>query len=189
MNRLKSWLKVAALTLAYLCAGVIQIEMVHAQNTDTYFYTPGGGGVNGSLGMCLNQQNKAVPCSGAGVTPSPVSITPYPVNPTTAVAAAPVTASATGTTGAVTATLPATAGKTTYLCSVQIGEAGTGSATATATGTISGTLNYVVSAPANFTVSYNPCVPASAVNQSIAIATAANASATAVAVTATGYQY
>lgn len=35
-------------------------------NTDTYFYTPGGGGVNGALGMCLNGQNKAVPCNAPG---------------------------------------------------------------------------------------------------------------------------
>lgn len=163
--------------------------MAQSPNTDTYFYTPGGGGVNGALGMCLNTTNKAVPCSAANVQPSPVSTTPYPVNPATSVAATPVTASATGTTGAVTATLPATGGKTTYLCSVQVGEAGTGTATATATSTVSGTLNYVVTAPGNFTVTYNPCVPANAAAQSIAIATAANASATAVAVTATGFQY
>lgn len=106
----------------------------------------------------------------------------YPISST------PITASATGTTGAVSATLPATAGKTTYLCSVQIGEAGTGTATATATNTITGTLNYVVAAPGNFTVTYTPCVPASAANTTIPVATVANASATAVAVTATGYQ-
>jgi hypothetical protein len=102
--------------------------------------------------------------------------------------ATPLTASTTGTTGAVTATLAAAAGKTTYVCSVQIGEAGTGTATATATNTISGTLNYVVSAPGNFTVTYTPCIPASAVNTAIPVATVANASATAVAVTVTGYQ-
>jgi hypothetical protein len=102
--------------------------------------------------------------------------------------ATPITASATGTTGAVTATLAAAAAKTTYLCTLQIGEAGTGTATATATNTITGTLNYVVSAPGNFTVTYQPCVPANAVNTTIPTATAANASATAVAVTATGYQ-
>jgi hypothetical protein len=85
----------------------------HAQspNTDTYFYTPGGGGVNGSLGMCLNASQKAVPCSNAGVLGSPVSgASPqFPANST------PVTASANGTTAATTATLPAAAGKTTYL--------------------------------------------------------------------------
>lgn len=112
----------------------------------------------------------------------------YPIS-AAGVAAVPVTASATGTTGAVTATLPATAGKTTYLCSVQIGEAGSGTATATATSTVSGTLNYVVSAPGNFTVTYTPCVPASAANTTIPIATVANATATAVAVTAFGYQF
>lgn len=182
-NLLARLLVSVALSLSALPA------LAQSPNTDTYFYTPGGGGVNGAVGMCLNTSNKAVPCSATNVQPSPVSLPSYPVNPATAVAATPVTASATGTTGAVSATLPATAGKTTYLCSVQIGEAGTGTATATATSTVSGTLNYVVAAPGNFTVTYNPCVPASAANQSIAIATAANASATAVAVTATGFQY
>jgi len=160
-----------------------------AQNSDTYFGTPGGGGVNGALGMCLNASNKAVPCSSVNVAPNPVSLTPYPINPTTAVLATPVTASGTGTTGAVSATLPATAGKTTYLCSVQIGEAGTGSATATAFNTVSGNLNYVVAAPGNFTITYNPCVPANAVATSIPVTAVANAQATAVAVTATGFQY
>jgi hypothetical protein len=117
-------------------------------------------------------------CMGIGATGSI-----FPPIPQTS-----VTASATGTTGAVTATLGSVAGKTTYLCTVQIGEAGTGTATATAGNTITGTINYVVTAPGNFTVTYTPCVPANAAATSIPVATAANASATAVAVTATGYQ-
>lgn len=99
-----------------------------------------------------------------------------------------ITASATGTTGAVTATLAAAAGKVTYLCSVQIGEAGTGTATATTSNITGGTLNYVVTAPGNFTVTYLPCIPANAPNVSIPVATAANASATAVAIALSGYQ-
>jgi hypothetical protein len=49
--------------------------LAQSPNTDTYFYTPGGGGVNGALGMCLNASNKAVPCSAANVVPGPSSIT------------------------------------------------------------------------------------------------------------------
>ena len=68
-----------------LCAGLILagIASAYAQNTDTYFYTPNGGGVNGSLGMCLNAQNKAVPCNNSGAQPSPVTDAPYPYTPLT----------------------------------------------------------------------------------------------------------
>lgn len=34
-----------------------------ANAADTYFPTPGGGGVNGAVGMCLNASNQAVPCT------------------------------------------------------------------------------------------------------------------------------
>lgn len=148
-----------------------------SNNTNTW-QTPGNQTVGGFVDMCINAAGLAVPCNGAGSG----GTAGYPAGAT------PITASSTGTTGAVTATLAGVAGKTTYVCSVQIGEAGSGTATATATGTISGTLNYVVTAPGNFTVTYTPCVPASAANTAIVVATAANATATAVAVTATGYQ-
>jgi hypothetical protein len=137
----------------------------------TYFQTPAGNVIaGGQVDMCLNSAGQAT------------ANTAYPCGAT------PVTASATGTTGAVTATLPAVAGKTTYLCTVLIGEAGSGTATATATNTVTGTLNFVVVAPGNFSVPFNPCVPANAANVTIPVATAANATATAVAVTATGFQ-
>jgi hypothetical protein len=71
---------------------------------------------------------------------------------------------------------------TTYLCSVQMGEAGSGTATATASNVPGGPVNYIVTATGNFTVTYRPCLPA-APNTVIPVATAANASATAVAVT------
>lgn len=44
-----------------------------AQNTDTYFYTPGGGGVNGAVGMCLTAAKKAVPCTDPASLPTAVS--------------------------------------------------------------------------------------------------------------------
>lgn len=71
----------AAAQIVGLCVGLVLagIASAYAQNTDTYFYTPNGGGANGSVGMCLNSQNKAVPCSAAGVQPSPASGA-YPYN-------------------------------------------------------------------------------------------------------------
>jgi hypothetical protein len=54
-----------------------------AQNTDTYFATPGGGGVNGSLGLCLNASAKAVPCNDPTAAPSPVvgNVGGYDISP------------------------------------------------------------------------------------------------------------
>jgi len=182
-----------------LCCAVLALgwsAAAHAQaNTDTYFYTPGGGGVNGAVGMCLNASNKAVPCSAAGVQPSPTSIGPYPSNLTTGVAATPVTASATGTTAATTATLPGAASKTTYLCGFSIDANATAAVAgnATVTGTISGTLNFtqgVAATPAVGSVNrtFNPCVPASAVNTGIAVNSIAPGTGGVVSVTAWGFQ-
>lgn len=68
----------AAMRLA-VCVALVALAALFslpasAQNTDTYFYTPNGGGVNGAVGMCLNTSNKAVPCSAANVAPSPITI-------------------------------------------------------------------------------------------------------------------
>jgi hypothetical protein len=54
----------------------LAIDPALAQNTDTYFQTPGGSGVAGSgIGMCLTTTNpltaKAVPCSDPRALPSP----------------------------------------------------------------------------------------------------------------------
>jgi hypothetical protein len=59
---------IAALAVA-LSAAWFSCAPAEAQNTDTYFGTPGGGGVNGAVGMCLNASNQAVPCSAAGALP------------------------------------------------------------------------------------------------------------------------
>jgi hypothetical protein len=71
----------ALIVAGCLLAGLMTSAL--AQNTDTYFYTPGGSGVNGAVGMCLNSSNKAVPCSAANVAPSPVVDAPYPYTPLT----------------------------------------------------------------------------------------------------------
>jgi hypothetical protein len=114
----------------------------------------------------------------------------------------PVTASATGTTGAITATLPAAAGKTTYICGFQF--TGTNATAAnpatnvTITGTISGTLNFgfptlaagaaVANTPPVGEV-FAPCIQASASNTAIVVnGPALGAGATLVSVSAWGYQ-
>lgn len=178
-------------------------------NTDTYFVTPGGSGVNGALGMCLNSSNKAVPCSASGVLPSPVSgaatastpagapnavataNNPYPAGATA------ITASATGTTAATTATLAGAANATTYLCGFSIRANATAAATgnATVTGTVSGTLNFTQwAAPlaSGIGITEPPigpsCIPASAQNTAINVISAAPGSGGTVSVSAWGYR-
>jgi hypothetical protein len=169
---------------------------VFAQNTDTYFYTPGGGGVNGAVGMCLNTSNKAVPCSALNVQPSPVSLPPYPVNPITAVAAVPIAGNATGTTGAVVGTLAGAASKTTYICGFNVSTiGGTASSGPVTLAGIVGS-SQVYQTPLNaaagqilVTQTFNPCIPASLANTAITVTTTAAAGATAVNVNSWGYQY
>lgn len=193
MNTLRALALLAALLLP-------QTASAQSPNTDTYFYTPGGGGVNGSLGMCLNASNKAVPCSAAGVLPSPVIAPPYPANMTTGVVATPITASSGNVAAAAaTATLAGAASKTTYISGFEFTFAGATAAsvvTCTLTGTISGTMSYTVAVPAGaavggtpLVVPFNPAVPANAVNTAVVASCpslgAGNTNAT---MTAHGYQ-
>jgi hypothetical protein len=65
--------------LLVVCSGLLGcvVSAWSQTNTDTYFFTPGGGGVNGAMAMCLNGTNpataRAVPCSDPSALPSPVS--------------------------------------------------------------------------------------------------------------------
>ncbi len=123
----------------------------------------------------------------------PVAATPVTQYPATSV---PYTASATGTTAATTATLTGASSVTTYLCGFSIRANATAAATgnATVTGTITGTLNFTQwTAPlaSGLGVSemiFTPCVPASAVNTSIAVVSAAPGTGGVVSVTAWGYK-
>lgn len=197
------------LRAALLAASVMvfAISPAAAQNSDTYFGTPGGGGVNGAVGMCLDASNKARPCSDPLALPSPTSgnaaastpagaasAVPVAVNPYPAGATA-ITASATGTTAATTATLAAAAGKFTYLCGFSIDATATAATTgnATVTGTITGTLNFtqgVAVSPAVGSVfrTFTPCVPSSAANTAIAINAIAAGTGGVTSVTAWGYR-
>lgn len=180
---------------AILLAGSASPAAAQSPNTDTYFYTPGGGGVNGALGMCLNASSKAVPCSSVNVLPSPVSLGPFPSNTTTGVVAAPITGNATGAAGAVVGTLAAAAAKTTYICGFNVSSVGGTAASSpiTVAGVIGSSQVYqtpINAAGGQILVSqtFNPCIPASAVNTAITITTTAAAGATAVDVNSWGFQ-
>lgn len=148
----------------------------------TFFPTPNTA-VNapGQVVQCLNGAGQAV-----------ASVGPYPCGAT------PITASATGTAGSVTATLAAVATKTTYICGFQItssGATGAASVTATVTNTITCTLNYVYPQVAVATnnqnplpIAFNPCVPANALNTTIAVNLTTGAGTTLTAVSAQGFQ-
>jgi hypothetical protein len=106
-----------------------------------------------------------------------------------------VTASATGTTGATTATLPALQGQTLYLLGFSINSTATAAAAgnATVTGTISGTLNFEMGTGVSPAVVVTQetfgtwGIPASAVNQAIAVVSAAPGAGGVISVTAWGY--
>lgn len=108
----------------------------------------------------------------------------------------PETISATGTTGATTATLATAAATTTYICGFSIRANATAAATgnATVTGTITGTMNFTQwTAPNASGVGvteeiFSPCIPASAVNTTIAVVSAAPGTGGVVSVSAWGYQ-
>lgn len=174
---IRSFLRVTALALAIVLPAK---AFAQSPNSDTYFYTPGGGGVNGALGMCLNTANKAVPCSAPNVVPTPVALAPVPSNPATGNSATSITAASGNVAAATaTATLPGAAAKTTYICGLAITSAGATAASVvspTITGTITGTLTltYPVIAGATLAnqpliIPFNPCVPANNVNTAIAV--------------------
>lgn len=177
-----------------VCVAFVLVAMpATAQN---FWTTPGGSGVNGAVGMCLNASNQAVPCGAAGVVPSPVTVGPYPSNVTTNVAANPITGNAAGSTAAVVGSLAGAAGKTTYICGFNVQAIG-GTATVgpiTVAGLVGSSQVYqtdVNSATVGKTVAqqtFNPCVPASAANTPITVTTTANGTATAVNVNSWGYQ-
>ena len=119
-----------------------------------------------------------------------VAATPYPSGAT------PYTATATGTTGATTATLTGAASVTTYLCGFSIRANATAAATgnATVTGVITATMNFTQWTAPNASglgvteEIFQPCIPASATNTSIAVVSAAPGTGGVVSVTAWGYK-
>lgn len=113
----------------------------------------------------------------------------------------PITATTTGTTAAIAATLPAVAGKTTFICGFYYtGTNATAANTATSvtiTGTIGGTMSFgfptlaaAATTPNTIPIDeeFQPCIAASAINTAIAVnGPALGAGATQATVTAWGY--
>jgi hypothetical protein len=126
-------------------------------------------------------------CVGVGPTyPLPVAPAPLPAFATAE------TASASGTTGAVTATLAAVAGKTTWLCSLDVSAIGGTAAVGpvTVSGLIGGSFTYqLASSAAGVTLSrtFSPCIAASAADTAISAATTADGSASAVSINLSGF--
>lgn len=115
-------------------------------------------------------------------------------------ACTPITATATGTTGAVVATLPAVAGKTTYLCGfVYVGTNATAAqnGSVTVTGVITGTMSFgyptlafgaTVPNTSPVDEAFLPCLASSATNTAIVVnGPALGAGAPLATVTAWGY--
>ena len=153
----------------------------------------------GTVNMCPTQAGTFVACGMPGAMPLQVTIqqsgalnvspNPYPNN------SVPVTNSATGTTATVVATLPANPSRTTYICGFSMTATATAATAGAATvaGTLGGTLNFVEGvglspAVATLSQSFNPCVPASAVNTTIVVTSFAAGTGGNAAVSAWGYQ-
>jgi hypothetical protein len=121
------------------------------------------------------------------ISPSSGGANGFPSNAT------PATGVGTGSTGAVTGTMAAVAGKTNYICNLQV--SGVGGTAALGPITLTGlkggnTLTYQLASSTGgslLIVQFSPCFPASAVNTSISAATTADGTATGVDVNLTGY--
>jgi hypothetical protein len=86
--------------------------------------------------------------------------------------------------------MPAVANKTNYVCGVHVSSTGSGtSAVTVATLTGGVTFTYQLTAPGNFAMLYNPCIPASAQNATLTVTAGANGTATAVDVNVWGFTH
>lgn len=149
----------------------------------------------GAVEMCLNTVGISVPCS--YLTPRPVEIVKQPLSTPLLFPSGslPAIGVGTGTTGAVSATIPAAPGRLSYLCGLDISAIG-GTATigpitiATLSGGVTVTLQ-VASSAGGTTISrtFQPCLPAAAINSAITVATTADGTATAVDVNLYGFQF
>ena len=120
--------------------------------------------------------------------PLPVSLSSqYPSGST------PITGNSTGTTGAVVGSLAGTAGKTTYICGLNVSATGGTAAIGpiTVANTISGSMVFELNssvAGTNISENFSPCIPANAANTAITTTTTADGTASAVAVNSWGFQ-
>jgi hypothetical protein len=165
-----------------LCAWLISTPALgQVANKDTTWPTPGNNVAQGGVQMCINPSGQAVPCT------SPTGQTQV----TGAFSGADTTTQA--------ATLAGTAGKTTFICGFSVSGLGSTAGgqvsvtVATLTGPTTLTYSYVFAAgaavantPIQFT--YNPCLPASAVNTAITVTVPGQAGNTATQINTWGYQ-
>jgi hypothetical protein len=109
----------------------------------------------------------------------------------------PVTSSNLGNTGATVTSIPAAAGKTSYLCGADIAAtatAATQASTMTISGTIGGTMTFVQGVGASPNVvrtqlNFRPCIPANAANAGIFVTSIPAGTGGSTSVNAWGYQY
>jgi len=170
--------------IAIIAVACLRASLAFGQaNNSSNWQTPGNQIVPGVVEMCVTGGNAAVPCSAA----TPLPVTQGTIAAGTAGAgyppgATPVSNAATGTTAGATATLPAAAGKFTYICGFSVSP---GSATTAITinvvMTAAGTFTFSVGAPvtavgttgANIIHPITPCIPGSAVNTTVTVAAGA----------------
>ncbi len=178
----------------FLLALIICPQLAMAQNNPRnpcYYLTPG------SLNCQPVTPTTPLPVTttggGAASTPSSVLFnSQYPANSVT-ITPTPLAQASNGSTGIVTSTLAAGAGATTYICGFNVSAVGGTAAVGpvTVTGVLGGTQSYEMNSaatPVLLSQSFNPCLPASAVNTAITTATVADGTATAVHVNSWGYR-
>lgn len=133
--------------------------------------------------------------AGAASTASSQSVvqsSQYPANSITT-SPTPLANAANGTTASVVSTLAAGVGATNYICGFNVSAVG-GTATlgpVVLSGVLGGNQSYEMNSaatPVLLSQSFNPCIPASAVNTAISVTTVANGTATAVHVNTWGYR-
>lgn len=182
--------RIVALALGFAAISAANAFAQTNQNTAFPTQTPGVN-AQGTVAMCLDWKGTAVPCS--GISPLPVRIyggnevRPFPTG------AVPITGNATGTTGAVVGTLPAQAGKITYICGFNVSAIGGTAAVGpiTIANLVGGSAIYqMASLASGNTVAqqFSPCIPANAYATTITITTTADGTATAVSVNSWGFQ-
>lgn len=178
---MKSHRLLIAISLASLAVMAVPAKAQLATGNEFATQTPGKN-VVGTVDMCLNASNVAVPCTGAAAGYSTL--------------ATPVANAASGTTGPVSISIPAVAAKTSYVCGFEVSAVGGTTQFAVTVAGLKGpsgavTFTYQMSASAGGAVlmkTFTPCIPANAANSPIPVATGAAAGATAVNVNVSGYQ-
>lgn len=175
--------------LALLATGaLIAIAWAQANNSNTWV-TTGNQTVGGAVIMCPRaSDNVAVPCNNATQGPG-VTGNGFPPG------AVPITNYTAGVAGVTAATIPAAAGKFSYICGFTITATATaaifGQATLINTGlTTLGFQQQVFASPAvaNLTENFAPCQPSTATNTAITVSSIAAGTGGATNVVVWGYQ-